>query len=192
MTERHNPVTADVLETFGEVRDRLLARLDGLTDAEYTWEPVPGCLSVRVGPDGSARADDRPRGGTDQAPFSTIAWRMWHVGADCLRGYGRFFGETPAPGTDPQLWPVTAKEAIVALAEDFDRFTAHVASLGDERLLAPMGPLAGPYAHESHLLLATHAIDETAHHGGEIALLRDLHAHGLATPGLGRPVRPRH
>jgi hypothetical protein len=34
-------------------------------------------------------------------------------------------------------------------------------------------------------MLSTHAIDETAHHGGEIALLRDLLAHGL---GAHRPT----
>ncbi|WP_236656547.1 DinB family protein [Streptacidiphilus jiangxiensis] len=186
MSERHNPVTTDVLETFDEVRDRILARLEGLSDAEYLWEPVPDCLSVRVGADGSARADDRPRGGTGLAPFSTIAWRMWHIGSDCLRGYGRFFGETPAPGTDPQVWPATAAEATAVLADDFARFRSQVASLGDDRLLAPMGPLGGPYGHESHLLLTTHAIDETAHHGGEIALLRDLRAHGL---GAHAPTR---
>ncbi|WP_042422463.1 DinB family protein [Streptacidiphilus anmyonensis] len=183
MSERPNPVTDGVLMTFDEVRDRFLARLEGMTDAAYLWEPVPDCLSVSVGADGLSRADDRPEGSTGRAPFATIAWRAWHIGSDCLRGYGRFFGEEPGTGAERQLWPATAKESIAALAEDFARFRAHVVSLGDVRLVAPMGPVAGPYAEDSYLALTTHAIDECAHHGAEIALLLDLCAHGLGPGG---------
>ena len=31
---------------------RLLDRFEGLTDEEYLWEPVPGCWTVRPGPEG--------------------------------------------------------------------------------------------------------------------------------------------
>ncbi|RAG83126.1 DinB family protein [Streptacidiphilus pinicola] len=179
MSARQNPVTSDVLMTFDEVRDRLLARLEGMSDAEYLWEPVADCLTVRVGPDGAAHADERPHGTSGQAPFATIAWRAWHIGSDCLRGYARLFGEPPIPPAARQLWPATAKAGVAALAEDIAAFRARVAALGDTRLLAPMGPPAAPYDADSFLALATHAIDETAHHGAEIALLRDLHAHGL-------------
>ena len=179
MSERQNPVTSDVLMILDEVRDRLLARLEGMSDAEYLWEPVPDCLTVRVGADGVARADERPGAATGQPPFATIAWRAWHIGSDCLRGYHRLFGEAPIPAAARQLWPATAQAGVAALAEDIAGFRARVAALGDTRLLAPMGPSAAPYAADSFLALATHAIDETAHHGAEIALLRDLHAHGL-------------
>lgn len=37
--------------------ERLLARVAGLTDDEYLWQPVPECWTVRPGPDGTARAD---------------------------------------------------------------------------------------------------------------------------------------
>jgi hypothetical protein len=43
-----------------------------------------------------------------------------------------------------------------------------------------MGELGGQFGHESYLLLALHALDEVAHHGGEIGVLRDLYAHGYA------------
>jgi len=136
------PVTRDLLATFDDVRSRTLARLEGLTDAEYLWEPVASCMTLRAAADGVFRADPRPPHDAHPAPFTTIAWRIWHIGADCLRGYGRFFDDEPQ---------------------------------GGDRLRQPMGPRAGAYSHESYLLLALHALDETAHHGAELGVLRDLY-----------------
>ena len=178
-----DPVTRDLLETLDDVRTRTLARLDGLGDAEYLWEPVAACMTVRVQADGTFRADPRPGKGPAPAPFTTIAWRTWHIGADCLRGYVRFFPTGSPVGDDVHRWPGTAAEGVAALAADWDQFRAHVESLGDDRLLRPMGPRAGEFAHESYLLLALHALDEAAHHGAELGVLRDLWLHGLA----GRP-----
>ena len=171
-------VTDDVLQTFEDVRSRLFARLEGLTDAEYLWEPVPGCMTVRAEADGVFRTDPRPWPEGKPAPFTTIGWRMWHIGADCLRGYGRFF--TGAPDREWYEWPGTAKEGAEMLAEDWSVFVGRVRSLGEERLLRPMGELGGRYGEESYLLLALHALDEVAHHGAEIGTLRDLYQHGFA------------
>ena len=66
------------------------------------------------------------------------------------------------------------------LAEDWARFRSQVESLGDERLLEPMGALGGNFGHESYLLLALHALDEAAHHAAEVGVLRDLYLHGFA------------
>lgn len=175
------PVTYDLLGTFDEVRARLLARLDGLTDAEYLWEPVASCLTVRPGADGVFRADPRPLDDVRPAPFTTLAWRLWHIGADCLRGYGRFFG-VGAEDADRQVWPGTAAEGVRALAEDWAGFRSRVEALGDARLLQPMGAVAGPYGDETFLQLVLHALDECAHHGAEIGLLRDLYTHGFVAP----------
>ncbi|MHA6762582.1 DinB family protein [Streptacidiphilus sp. PAMC 29251] len=174
------PVTRDVLTTFDDVRDRTLARLEGLSDAEYLWEPVGGCLTVRASEDGAFRADPGPEPDVVPAPFTTIGWRIWHIGADCLRSYGRFFGDGPG-GDDIHRWPGTAAEGVQALAEDWSVFRARIdslGSLGDDHLLQPMGPRAGAYSQDSYLLLALHALDEAAHHGAEIGVLRDLYLHG--------------
>ncbi len=173
------PVTRDLLETFEDVRSRTFARLDGLTDAEYLWEPVASCMTLRPAADGMFRADPRPAAEVRPVPFTTIAWRIWHIGADCLRGYDRFFGEG-SQDSDRHLWPSTASEGVQALTDDWSRFRNHIESLGDDRLLQPMGPIAGPYSHESYLLLALHALDEAAHHGAELGVLRDLYLHGFA------------
>jgi hypothetical protein len=173
------PVTRDVLQTFEDVRSRAFKRLDGLTDAEYLWEPVPGGLTVRAGADGTFRADELPAVDPEPAPFTTIAWRSWHIGADCLRGYLGFFDDDH-PGGDPQEWPGTAAGSTALLAEDWARFVSRVEALGDDRLVRPMAPRGGAFSHESYLLLALHALDEAAHHCAEIGVLRDLYRHGFS------------
>ncbi|MCE7082066.1 DinB family protein [Streptomyces sp. ST2-7A] len=178
------PVTRDVLRTLDEVRSRTLARLDGLTDAEYLWEPVAPCLTIRRDEEGVLRADRPSPDDSRPAPFTTIAWRMWHIGADCLRGYGRFFGDEP-PAETRYTWPGTATGGIRALDGEWSRFRARVETLDDDGLPRPMGAQAGPYADSTYLLLVLHALDEAAHHGAELGVLRDLHLHGFAAGGAG-------
>lgn len=172
-----DPVTRDVLATIEDVRYRLFSRLEGLTDAEYLWEPVGDSLSIRQGADGTFRVEDmmpEPVPGRPD-PVTTIAWRTWHIGSLCLRGYViHFFEDVPDFG-DRDAWPGTAKAGIEALAEDWDRFVSRIAALGDQRLLAPMGLGPEPWSKDTYLKLALHALDEVAHHGGEIGLLRDLY-----------------
>jgi hypothetical protein len=170
-----NPASRDLLATFGDVRRRLFERLEGLTDTEYHWEPVPHSLSIRPGEDGVFRVEELIPESIPGVPdpVTTIAWRIWHIGNLCLRGYVLYsFEDVPDLG-DRHEWPGTAKEGVQALAEDWEQFTSRIAALGDKRLLEPMG--LGPWAHETYLKLALHALHEVAHHGGEIGLLRDLY-----------------
>jgi hypothetical protein len=61
-----------------EVWRRTRERLEGLSDEEYLWEPVPGCWTIRPGADGTWTADwPLPRPSPE--PFTTIAWRLWHL-----------------------------------------------------------------------------------------------------------------
>ncbi|MBR7835721.1 DinB family protein [Actinospica durhamensis] len=172
-----DPVTRDVLAIFEDARFRLFERLEGLTDAEYLWEPVSDSLSIRPGDDGAfrvARAFPESVPGVPD-PVTTIAWRIWHIGNLCLRGYVLIFFEDVPDLGDRLAWPGTAKEGIQALAEEWERFTSRIAALGDKRLLEPMGLGPGDSAGETYLKLTLHALDEVAHHGGEIGLLRDLY-----------------
>ncbi|MGH9226456.1 MAG: hypothetical protein ACRD2W_22300 [Acidimicrobiales bacterium] len=58
---------------------RAMARLDGLTDDEYFWEPVAGCWTVRRDP-ASGRMDvDRALPAPEPPPVTTIAWRIVHI-----------------------------------------------------------------------------------------------------------------
>ncbi len=77
-------------------REQLRPRLDGLTDAEYRWEPVPGAWNVR--PRGTGTAPIEVGAGEftlDFAfpppvppPLTTIAWRLGHIDRRSARRAG--------------------------------------------------------------------------------------------------------
>lgn len=57
---------------MNEAWETLRQRVEGLTDEECFWEPVPGCWTVRLAEDGRwivDYADPAP----DPPPFTTIA-----------------------------------------------------------------------------------------------------------------------
>jgi hypothetical protein len=170
---------AELVEVSDVVWRRLRTRLDGLSDDEYLWEPAPGCWTVRARADGSWRAD-----GTlpppEPAPFTTIAWRLWHL----VDMYGedrapRWLDVAPQgapigpddPAGEP---PTTATAAIDLLEQAHDRWDAHLALAPEERLQDVVGPVAGPYADRTRAAYVLHMLDEFIHHGAEVALLRDL------------------
>jgi hypothetical protein len=161
----------------------LRSRLEGLTDEEYFWEPVPGCWSLRARAD--AASNDAAGGGDlvldyswpepDPAPVTTIAWRLGHVIRGCLAfRTANHFGGPPA---DPETWvfAATADEALAQLDAAYDRWSAGVAALGEEGLERPCGPAEGHYATSPMADLVLHINRELIHHGAELCLLRDLY-----------------
>lgn len=75
----------------------------------------------------------------DEVRFATIAWRIWHIGSLCLRGYEiHFFEDVPELG-DRHEWLGTPKRDVQALAEDWEHFISRIAALGGKRLQAPIG-----------------------------------------------------
>jgi uncharacterized damage-inducible protein DinB len=168
----------ELLAVYDDLRARLFARLEGLTDDEYLWEPVRGGWSVRPGEDGVFRAE-KTEPDPDPAPFTTIAWRLWHIGVECLQVYVTFaFERVEFPHEWPgeaARWPGTAKEAVAALDERFTRFRARVAALDEAALADSAGPLAAGIHVFTYRELLLRAVDEATHHGAEIGLLRDLY-----------------
>lgn len=163
-----------ILSGFDDAWTRLDARLDGLTQDEYAWEPVGGMWGVRQGDDARWVADwQDPE--PDPAPVTTIAWRMWHLASDCLADYLRA-SDVPRPiaptGRD---WYGEVEPAVADLRAAALAFRATMAALGEDGLWAGMGPRWGPFAESPWAALVVHATDELAHHGAEIALLRDLY-----------------
>ena len=75
-------VGGSMVGVFDEVWRRTRGRLDGLTDAEYLWVPVPGGWTLRSDDEGRWRIDGDGGGGPapDPVPVASIAWRMGHVG----------------------------------------------------------------------------------------------------------------
>lgn len=163
---------------------QLRPRLDGLTDEEYLWEPVPGAWNVR--PRDPDSADAQPGTGDFTvdfsfpepvpAPVTTIAWRLVHiiVGVFGARNHAHFGG--PEIDYFSYAYPGTAAEALADLDAHYDRWVAGVRGLDVAGLSAPCGDAEGPWGQAPMIDLITHIHREVIHHGAEIALLRDLFA----------------
>ncbi|WP_148614598.1 DinB family protein [Nocardioides rubriscoriae] len=157
-------------------------RLDGLTDAEYLWEPVPGAWNLRPGTDPDHPTtidfvDPQP----DPPPVTTIAWRLAHVVVGVLAARNAsHFGGAPA---DYRTFPyaTTAAGALDQLDREYAAWTVGVTALGEEGLERPVGAAEGPWSDRSYATLVLHVNREVVHHLAEVCLLRDLHAHQPTT-----------
>lgn len=168
----------------------LRPRLAGLSDAEYFWEPVADCWSIRPAdharpqlgsglfrmdctrsPDGELTFVAEP------PPVTTIAWRLGHIITGVLgtRSQNHFDG----PPCEAETWAYagSAEEALGQLDSAYERWIEGVEALGEEGLVEPCGPSEGPFADNPMADLVTHIHREVIHHGAEICLLRDLYAH---------------
>jgi len=161
----------------------LRPRLDGLTDEEYFWEPVPGCWSLRK----RGTPTDANTAGTGEflfefiypqpapPPVTTIAWRLAHmiVGVFAERNASHFGG--PAASVREFDYAGTASQALGQLDDAYATWIKGVRGLGPDGLIRPCGPAEGPYAEYPLAALVLHINREALHHGAEIALLRDLY-----------------
>ncbi|MEO6318045.1 MAG: DinB family protein [Acidimicrobiales bacterium] len=170
----------ELVDLSDQVWKRTRARLEGLTDEEYFWEPAPGCWTVRKRDDG-IWADDGALPPPDPEPFTTIAWRLWHVidmyGEDRAPKWLDVPAQGPPIGLDDPAGapPATAEDALRLLERAHDRWDAHLALADEDGLRALIGPVGGPhYAERTRAAFVLHMLDEFIHHGAEIALLRDL------------------
>lgn len=184
-------------------REQLRPRLQGLTDEEYRWEPVPGCWNVR--PRAEA-ATPMAAGGGDTvadfalpepvpAPLTTIAWRMGHlaVGVFGARAASHFdhppvsYFTADWPLSAVGGWPLSAVGGLAVLDDTYAAWTKGVHGLDAEALAQPSGPDEGPNADQPLATLVLHVNREVIHHGAEIALLRDLYLRRAEGVGmLGR------
>lgn len=178
---------------------RTRRRLDGLTDEEYLWEPVPNCWTVRKMPDGSF-AVDWAFSPTGSWPFTTIAWRLLYL----INCYGSNRSATwlelepvDGPGAKPDLLipatvpsdmgfdkdmprhlktiPGTGAEALDMLDRAYEVWRRYLTTVTEETLGEPLGPNAGQYAGNPRAGYVFHMLDEFIQHGAEIGLLRDLY-----------------
>jgi hypothetical protein len=162
----------ELTELDRHVWQRTTDRLAGLDDAEWAWEPAPGCWSIRPGPDGwtvdgTGEAPDPP-------PLTTLSWRLFHL-VDCY-GSDRnpHWLRVEVPPLDVAV-PTGAAEALRLLERAHERWRAVLAGLDDEALARPLGRRAGFLARSTRAAFVLHQLDEVIHHGAEVALLRDLH-----------------
>lgn len=161
-------------------RHQLRPRLEGLSDAEYLWEPAQPAWNVRprtaaeepgTGPFTVDFAFPEP----EPPPVPTIAWRLAHivVGVLDMRSAAHFAG----PQVDYQNFPYagTAAGALEQLDAAHARWSAGVRGLSAAALAAPCRPAEGPFAEYPMAALVLHIHREVIHHGAEVSLLRDLY-----------------
>ena len=173
-------------------RYQLRPRLDGLTDDEYFWEPVPGCWSLRRRGASSAPVAlgvgeyrmDYAEPPHDGAPVTTIAWRLAHMIDN--------FGDPAVPHfqfKDPESPTVdfagSADGALRQLDAGYEAWMADVRGLGVAGLVRPQGALSPPqFADAPIARLVMYGHVEVVHHGAEICLLRDLYASKASDTGI--------
>jgi hypothetical protein len=164
-------------------KHQLRPRLDGLTDDEYFWQPVPGCWTITRRGESSAPMSrgtgeftmDYAMPPYDREPVTTISWRLAHLIA--------VFGPPAAPHFDsrPADHPAveysgTAEGALRQLDEAHDAWIRDVRSLGAAGIARPQGAMSPPqYADAPMARLVMYNHVEVIHHGAEICLLRDLY-----------------
>ena len=161
-------------------------RLDTLTDAEYLWEPVANCWSIRrADTAGSAtsapiwgsgdfriqRTEDEP----EPAPVTTIAWRLGHMIVEVLgeRVHSHFGG--PDVRLSTFAFSGDAAGALVQLDAMYEQWVEGVVGLRESGLARPCGPAEGPFADAPLAALVLHINREMLHHTAEVMLLRDLY-----------------
>jgi hypothetical protein len=146
-----------------------------MTDDEYLWQPAPGCWSVHLAASGKWEAevaDPAP----EPPPVTTIAWRSWHIGSQCLGGFAELLFDTHPLALERLEWYPTASAACEALDQAWSGFLSGCRELDDDTMAIKLGPSWGPYAERNRADALLHVADEIIHHGAEVALLRDLYA----------------
>lgn len=173
---------------------QLRARLEGLTDDEYFWSPVPDAWSVR--PRGSSTAPMQAGAGDFTidfafpqpvpAAFTTIAWRLGHVIVGVLAARSAAHFGAPAASYETWEYAGSAATALDQLETQLDVWLAGVRSLGDAGLRVPIGEKE-PFPDAPMADLVLHIHRELIHHLSEVCLLRDLYLHTKpATNGATR------
>lgn len=165
-------VVAVIQEQLEEAYRAIRDRVDGLSDDEFFWEPVPRCWTVRRRDDGRWTVDYPEPPHPDPAPFTTIGWRLVHV-AECKVMYHEYaFGA--AKLTFPEI--DSAHSAAAAIAQLDAGHTMLVRDLDclddaglDREVLTNWGEM-----WPAKKIFWT-MVDHDRHHGAEIGVLRDLY-----------------
>jgi DinB superfamily len=186
MTDTDRPTEIALLAAQLDANmDFFWARLEGLTDDEYLWEPGPGTWNLRPR---EQRRTSRGHGGGDwvweyeprgpqPGPLRTIAWLMWHLTEMCVGRTDWTNGEHRIGPDDVPRMP-TAEGAAAQLREAVARWRSVFDDLRPQEY-AVVGRSRYPGGLDPDLPLRDilwWQNREIIHHTAEIALLRDLYA----------------
>ena len=143
---------------------QLRPRLEGLTDDELLWEPVPGCWTVRNG------TPDWEWPSPDPAPVTTIAWRLAHIAICFHHRWQAHFG--------PREFTTDVPADLVGYVDEGYRlWSTSVLAADEARFERPhQGPPSSADEFYPFWAVVLHINREVIHHGAEVALLRDLYS----------------
>jgi hypothetical protein len=159
-----------------------------LTTAEYLWEPVPGAWSVRPRAEGPGPRATWLVGGGDWGrdgyrdtepyppPFTTIAWRLSHL-SEMLALRADYTTGSRSQTKDAYRTSGDADTAIADFAQAVEAWRDTLLSC-DDAALDTVGYSSYPYGSDTgdmFIDIVWWVNQEVLHHGGEIALLRDLY-----------------
>ena len=177
----------DVAGLVDYARGRLVERCAGLSDDEYLWEPKAGCWSVRER-GGVWKVDmgaDSTRWTTDPPPVTSIAWRLWHLGATPGVSWvappddvttGRHYADWWFGARGESIEAMAkAGDAVQRVDEQWSALVGVIQRFQPDDLTEVIGSIGHRYGESSVLGLLLHVADELIHHGAEVALLRDLY-----------------
>ena len=134
--------------------------IDGLTDDELRWEPVPGMWSLE-----GLEQQDHER---DDPPFTTIGWRFVHMSVVVLSWLDTFHGRDERP---PPPIPADAAGALALWRSAWDELVGAVSACSSDELDERVPWMGGDVARS---YIVGHLITECVHHGAEIGCLRHL------------------
>jgi hypothetical protein len=160
-----------LLEMLDEAYVRLRDRLEGVSDEEFFWQPVPDCWTIYQDPSGRwtyhyAVPEPEP------APVTTIGWQLVHLGTCKVMYHEWAFGA--AKLTFPDLIiPSTAVGAIALLEHGQARLRGELRGIAESRLDEPVKTNWGELWPAWRIFWAM--IDHDALHAGAIGHLRDLY-----------------
>jgi len=176
-----NRQTVDLLAAaMDEAWESLCRWVEGLSDEEFFWEPVPGCWTVH--PDDRGRwIADYATPDPDPPPFTTIAWRLIHIATCKVMYHEHAFGPAKLTWDDLEI-PHTVADAKAMLKEGHARLRVALEGLNDADLKEMRRTNWGELWPTWRIFWAM--VFHDLHHGAEIGCLRDLYRAG--GPGGGK------
>jgi hypothetical protein len=180
---------AMLLTMMDEAFERLRSRLDGLSDEEFFWQPVPNSWTIYLDHQTSRWTYHYAIPDPVPAPVTTIGWQLVHVALCKVMYHEWAFGA--AKLTWPELdVPHTAADTIALLRHGQSLLRQDLENLSEQQLDQQRKTNWGELWPAWRIFWAM--LNHDAQHGGAIGHLRDLYrwTPALDSEALSRGSRP--